>query len=509
MKDISRRNILKASVATAGAALMPLAYARPLRASSDALALRATMRTIDVGGRAATVKGLVNGAGVPGRILEPGQRFRVDLGNDLDESTIIHWHGQIPPNAQDGVSNTNPLIKPGEVRSFDYEARPGTYWMHSHIPAQEIDLLAAPLIVRSKDDVRADRQEVVMFLHDFSFRPGAEILQDFTAGSAMLHGEVQEGGDIEGHPRSAMGSHATGPMQMPGMGGHSGMAMQGMAGMHHGGMAMDLNDHEFDAYLANDRTLDDPEVVQVDAGGRVLLRVINASSMTAFWIDLGSVRGRLVAVDGDAVEPLEGNRFGLAMAQRLHIELEIPRDGGALPILALREGAPERTGLILATNNAAIPRIEGRSGDAHPAFSGDVTQELSLRASHPLAQRPVDRRHMVMLGGTMQPYRWAINGQLWGAHTPIAVLKGERVEMMFHNMSMMAHPMHLHGHVFQVVAVNGQPIAGAIRDTVHVPPMGMVTIAFDAGETAPWMLHCHHMAHMATGMMTELDVRQT
>ena len=509
MKDISRRNILKASVATAGAALMPLAYARPLRAASDALALRATMRTIDVGGRAATVKGLVGGAGVPGLILEPGQRFRVDLGNDLDESTIIHWHGQIPPNAQDGVSNTNPLIKPGEVRSFDYEARPGTDWMHSHIPAQEIDLLAAPLIVRSKDDVRADRQEVVMFLHDFSFRPGAEILQNFTGGAAMLHGEVQEGGHIEGHPRSVMGSHVTGPMQMPGMGGHSGMAMQGMAGMHHGGMAMDLNDHEFDAYLANDRTLDDPEVVQVDAGGRVLLRVINASSMTAFWIDLGSVRGRLVAVDGDAVEPLEGNRFGLAMAQRLDIELEIPRDGGAVPVLALREGAPERTGLILATKNAAIPRIEGRSGDAHPAFSGDVTQELSLRASHPLAQRPVDRRHMVMLGGTMQPYRWAINGQLWGAHTPIAVLKGERVEMMFHNMSMMAHPMHLHGHVFQVVAVNGQPIAGAIRDTVHVPPMGMVTIAFDAGETAPWMLHCHHMAHMATGMMTELDVRQT
>jgi FtsP/CotA-like multicopper oxidase with cupredoxin domain len=39
--------------------------------------------------------------------------------------------------------------------------------------------------------------------------------------------------------------------------------------------------------------------------------------------------------------------------------------------------------------------------------------------------------------------------------------------------------------------------------------MGMVTIAFDAGEVAPWMLHCHHMAHMATGMMTELDVRMS
>ena len=45
--------------------------------------------------------------------------------------------------------------------------------MHSHVPVQEMELLAAPLIVRSAADVAADRQEVVMFLHDFSFRPAA------------------------------------------------------------------------------------------------------------------------------------------------------------------------------------------------------------------------------------------------------------------------------------------------------------------------------------------------
>lgn len=66
--------------------------------------------------------------------------------------------------------------------------------------------------------------------------------------------------------------------------------------------------------------------------------------------------------------------------------------------------------------------------------------------------------------------------------------------------------MHLHGHVFQVVAVNGQPLAGALRDTVYVPPMAMVTVALDAGEAARWMLHCHHMPHLVTGMMTEFQV---
>ena len=106
----------------------------------------------------------------------------------------------------------------------------------------------------------------------------------------------------------------------------------------------------------------------------------------------------------------------------------------------------------------------------------------------------------------MQRYLWTINGQTWGNHTPITARTGERVHLTFHNMSMMGHPMHLHGHVFQVVNVNGRAIAGAVRDTVHVPPMTMVTVALDAGEAARWMLHCHHMPHLSTGMMTEFAV---
>ena len=92
-----------------------------------------------------------------------------------------------------------------------------------------------------------------------------------------------------------------------------------------------LNDYNFDAYLANDRTLDDPEVLQVDKGGRVLVRVINAAAATVFWIDTGSLPGRLVAVDGEPVQPMTGSRFGLAMGQRLDIELDVPRRGRSFP----------------------------------------------------------------------------------------------------------------------------------------------------------------------------------
>jgi FtsP/CotA-like multicopper oxidase with cupredoxin domain len=514
MNTLSRRGFLAASAAAIGMAHMPrIAFAQGVAPFS----LAAATRTLDIDGRAATVFGL-SGPGGQGLILDHGQRFRVDLTNDLDVGTIIHWHGQIPPNAQDGVPDTPmPLVAPGETRSYDFEARPGTHWMHSHVPTQEMQLLAAPLIVRSQEDLAADRQEVVIFLHDFAFKAPEEVLEEISrghgggghgpghgSGAVREQGPPMEGmGAMQGMDHGAMGHGAMGGMpmrNMPGMGG-----MMGMGGQM-GGMGMDLNDYDWDAYLANDRTLSDPEVVGVERGGRIRLRVINAAAATVFWIETGSAQGRLVAVDGHAVQPVSGTRFGLAMGQRLDIEIDLPNEGGAWPILALREGARARTGLILATQGAEVRRLDAMAETEAPAFDTDLAQEARLIARDALSQRPVDRSHTLMLGGSMQPYVWTINGAVWGQHQPITARSGERVVLSFHNMSMMAHPMHLHGHVFQVVGLNGRRVAGALRDTVHVPPMSMVDVALDAGEAARWMLHCHHMPHLATGMMTEFAV---
>ncbi len=489
MTRLSRRSFLAASAAASTALFLP-----GLARATSATGLTATTRTLEIRGKAATVYGLLNAQGTPGLVLDPGAHFSVDLKNALDIETLIHWHGQIPPNVQDGVPDMPaPMLKPGESRSYDFAPRPGTHWMHAHIPDQEVGLLAAPLIVRSAENAAADRQEVVMFLHDFSFTPPDQVLASITSGAAMAG---------MGHGMGHMG--AMSGMKMGGMQGMSGMKMGGMS---MGGMgAMDLNDFDFDAYLANDRTLDDPDVITVDKGSKVLLRIINAASATVFWIDTGAVSAAVVAVDGEPVQTLPGTRFGIAMGQRLDLSLTIPAEGGAFPVLALREGAVERTGIILATPGATVSKIDN-AGDAAPAFSGDMTQEAALRAATPLADRPATNQQMLMLGGSMQPYVWTINGATWADHQPVLANSGERVEIMFHNMSMMSHPMHLHGHKFQVVNVGQGRFAGAVRDTVLVPPMGMVTVAFDAGEAASWMLHCHHMAHLATGMMTELLIR--
>ena len=436
-------------------------------------------RTIDVNGKAATVFGLTGPDGKPGLTLDAKGEFHITLENRLAEETMIHWHGLTPPHTYDGVPDMPvPMLKAGQSRHFHFPVGPGgTHWMHAHT-LQEQNLLAAPLIVRTDGERAADVQEVVIMLHDFSFTPAAELLANLKGGQGgmMKHG-------------------ASGNGMMNGM---------NMQGMSHGNMQvgqsmpMDLNDINYDAYLANDRTLDDPQVVKVEAGGRVRLRIINGATATGFTIDLGSLSGTLVAVDGNAVVPLKGPTFPMTMGQRIDVMLDVPKDGGAFPVLARREGMPERTGIILATSGAAIAKISAVAEEAGPVL--DLGFEAALQAASPLAIRTPDSRTMVHLMGNMMDYTWGIGG------APVKVSAKQRIEVDMMNMSMMAHPMHLHGHHFQVVAINGQRFGGAVRDTVLVPPMQTVTIAFDANNPAPaWAFHCHHLYHMASGMMATVE----
>ena len=523
---LSRRRLLSTAVAGGCAALLPAfprsAFAaNPVGNPMDAVRLTVDRRTLDVNGKAASVFGIRQPDGTPGLSLDPGRRFLVDLANRAGEDAVIHWHGQTPPYVQDGViDNNRPAIRTGESVRYDFAPRTGTHWMHSHHGMQEQLLMAAPLVVRSAEDLRADEQEVIILLHDFTFRDPAELLASLGAPAGGMahggHGQMGQGQMDHGsmgtgamnhssmnHGAMNHGSMAGGAMNHGsmdhGQAGHgSGHDMSGMAG----GMAMDLNDVEYDAYLANDRTLADPEVVRVERGGRVRLRIINGATSTAFHLDLGRLTGQVIAADGNPVQPVAGSRFAMSMGQRLDIRLTVPAEGGAFPILALREGAVQRTGIILATPGAAVGKVAATGETQTDPL--DLTLEKQLVAVTPLAARAADLRRRMQLTGSMAPYVWSLDGLTFGAHRPLTVRQGQRVELTFENASMMAHPMHLHGHHFQVVAIDGRPVAGAVRDTVLVPMMASVTVAFDADNPGRWPLHCHNLLHMATGMMTEV-----
>jgi FtsP/CotA-like multicopper oxidase with cupredoxin domain len=198
---------------------------------------------------------------------------------------------------------------------------------------------------------------------------------------------------------------------------------------------------------------------------------------------------------------VQGTRFPLALAQRLDVLIDLPGEG-AFPIFAQVEGKRDRTGIVLATPGAPVSRLTEQAEENAPPV--DLSLEGRLEAAQSPAPRAADVTHRVMLAGGMAPYAWSLNGEYWPNVTPLMISKGQRVAIEMVNRSMMAHPMHLHGHAFQVTALNGTPRAGAVRDTVLVPPMGSITIAFDADNPGRWVFHCHNLYHMMTGMVTEV-----
>lgn len=475
---MKRRDFLVSTLSGVAALALPSGLSQRALAKDATRVLRVTKRTIDVNGKAASVFGLEQPDGRKGLRFKAGDRFDVRLENASGEETILHWHGLTPPWRSDGVGGSPlPLLKAGESRSYDFPVgTAGTHWMHAHT-LQEQALLAAPLIVEDPADATRDEQEVVILLHDFSFKSPEELLGTLT------------------QPKEADAGH--GAMATPGMD-HGAMDMPGMdmAGMS----TMDLNDIEYDAYLANDRTLDDPEVVQVERGGLVRLRIINGATATAFTIDLGEIEGELIAVDGQKVRPIRGTRFPMTMGQRIDVRLELPKDGKSHAVLALREGAAERTGVVLKPTGAAVAKIGTAGTENGPVL--DLELERVLEADIPLPARSSDSSYLMSLMGDMAAYRWAL-----GSDRPLEVAAGQRAEVKMTNTSMMAHPMHLHGHRFQVVAIDDQSINGAVRDTVLVPPSRSVTIAVDADNPGQWAFHCHHLYHMAAGMMATFGYR--
>lgn len=509
---LPRREFLLGTASIAATGALPATIRTA--AAQTPIRLNTVTRVLEVNGKASTVLGVLQDNGLSGLYLDPGQRFLVELNNRLAEDTIVHWHGQTPPVAQDGVAVTGEekVIAPGGSASYDFAPRPGTYWMHSHQGLQELQLLSGPLIVRTAEDRKEDAQEVTVILHDFTFKTPEEVMKEVDSGAmAGMSGGGSSGGQTSGGQMSgmAMGGQTSSKPTMGNMGSMSGMAMPPASGgkppmkpgMQMGGDKPDVNDFDYDAYLANDRTLSDPFVVRTERNGRVHLRLINGASSTIFWIELDGVEGTLVSVDGEKVKPLRGRRFPMSEAQRIDLIIDVPA-GKVVPVLAQREGDRVRTGFILAAPGAAIRKITPMAMTVSEPMATQL--EARLAALTPLAARPVDRRLQLALGGTMSPYKWTINGRSWADREPLHVKKGERVVCDLVNQTPMGHPMHLHGHVFQVIELNGKALSGAMRDTVQVPAKGSVKIAFDADNPGRWVFHCHNLLHMESGMITEV-----
>ena len=151
-----------------------------------------------------------------------------------------------------------------------------------------------------------------------------------------------------------------------------------------------------------------------------------------------------------------------------------------------------------------------RTGEAPQGLEGLDHKVLFYRDLVALERNPDVRaptRSMdIHLTGNMERYMWSFDGvKMSEPAQPIPFRLGERVRVTLVNDTMMPHPIHLHGHFFELVTGHGA--YGPRKHTVNVPPGGKMSFDVTADAAGDWAFHCHNLYHMAAGMMRVVTVR--
>jgi CopA family copper-resistance protein len=625
-----RRTLLRSAAMLGGTAALASwfpAWAQPVSSglvtplptvTGTDITLRIARQTMMIDGRASKAIG-INGT-VPAPLIR-----RLNVINDLDEDSSIHWHGLLVPPQFDGVPGISfPGIKPRSSYLYEFPVRQnGTYWYHSHSGMQEQLGHYGPIVIdpAGADPVQSDREHVIVLSDHSQLSPEA-IFRAMKVNPGNFNFQRQTlGGLLAARDQTAKERRMWGGMLMD---------------------PTDISDATGAAYtyLVNGHGPMDNWTALFTPGQRVRLRVINASSMTTFNVRIPGLRLTVVQSDGQNVMPVEVDEFQIGVAETYDVIVTpvedkaytlvgeaIDRSGMARATLAPRPGmaaevprlrkrplatmkdmgmdmhemdmsgggmnemrgidpsAEQNPSAKLATAGAAMAMDGAMPGMDHTSMAGmdhaamagmdhsgmagmDMSAPGSMDMSggqamdmgsmkmrdfsvapkvkkgpgvQTISPMPMDRTgepgqgledvsHKVLtyrdlmaldrnpdvrapsrsldihLTGNMERFMWSFDGvKMSDTMEPFAFIEGERVRVNLINDSMMGHPIHIHGHFFELVTGHGDHAPR--KHTVIVQPGGKVTWDFTADAVGDWAFHCHMLYHMMAGMMRTVSVR--
>ncbi|WP_309999756.1 copper resistance system multicopper oxidase [Caulobacter segnis] len=553
MTAFDRRSLLRGALGLGALGLLP-AWARAGEGTRSPAALSGEEIKLSIGHVMPRIDGrtghgvAINGT-IPGPLirLKEGQNVRIAVTNNLDEDTSIHWHGLLVPFQMDGVPGVSfPGIKPGETFTYDFPVRQsGTYWWHSHSGLQELSGHYAPMIIdpAGEDPIAYDREHVIV-LSDWSFRHPHELFRKLKAQAGYFNQQKQTvAGLLRGEDQSLKGRIEWSKMRMDPTD------------------ILDVTGSTY-TYLVNGHGPADNWTGLFSPGERVRLRIINSAAMTTFNVRIPGLALEVVAVDGQPVSPVSVDEFQTAPAETYDVIVR-PTEDKAFTLVA---EASDRSGLARATlaprlgMTAPVPPLRKRPlatmkdmGMGNMAHGMDMPgMDMSMRSqanapsvpltpgvqsispmpmdrmaeppqgledvghkvltyadlanlNEPKDKRPPGRTIEIHLTGNMERFMWAFDGQPYGPdRKPYAFARGERARVVLINDTMMAHPIHLHGHFFELV--NGQE-RQPLKHTVNVAPGSRTAFDLTADEPGDWAFHCHMLLHMHAGMFAVVTVR--
>lgn len=480
----------KTSAASADAMVMstdPAVEKRDaLRRKAGAKTVKATVTaaavTVTIGGKSVETWAFGDRPGAGAIRSNAGDLLEIAFVNKLPQANTLHWHGIALRNDMDGVHDvTQSPTESGGTFTYRFTAPdPGTYWFHPHMGLELDRGLYAPLIIEDPAEADLADVDVTLMLDDW--------LDGFGRTPEQVLKELQASGGHSGHDMGDMGDMG----DMMGDMGDSGM-MDGMSGM--GGLAGDV---KYPLHLINGRAPSERETFTAKPGQKVRLRLINAGSDTAYRVAIADHKLTVTHADGFPVDHVEVDNVVLGMGERYDV-LVTAKDG-AFAIVAVPEGKedPAAEAILRTATGAADPATTTRPSGL--AGSGITYKALKAPEGVRLAEKDPDREVEIHLTADSTKYVHGIDGKRFPDSAPIPVRQGERIRLTVHNDTMMFHPIHLHGHTFQMVSAGS-----ARKDTVNIDAMSSVTFDIEADNPGQWMFHCHNTYHLETGMATTLS----
>ena len=565
----TRRAMLKGAVGLGGLAAIPAwARAMPhgpIRQGFDEVSgrvidLAVGQGAIEVAGRSGHAFA-VNGS-VPGPLvrLKEGEAVTLRVANHLAQDTSIHWHGLLLPFQFDGVPGVSfPGIKPGETFVYELPAlrQSGTYWWHSHSDLQEQAGHYGPIIIdpAGPDPVQADR-DYVLLLSEFSPLHPHTIMAKLKKGEEYFNRQKTSWTDdyrLSGSDRRMWAGMRMMPTDIADVTGSTYTYL--------------INGHAPEDSLEYLFSPGERVRLRIINGSAMSFFNIRIPGVRMSVVQADGKNVRPIEVDEFQIGTAETYDIVVEPTAEAHtiVAEAMDRSGMAVATLASRAGARApvpslRDPVLLTMTDMGHGGMDHSGGDhsnmGHTTSTGRMDHgSMKMRDTSSLppnvavgpgvdmvSANPADRmgdpglgldnvghkvltyrdltalepnddprkpsRHMqIHLTGNMERYMWSFDGRKFNAvaDQPIRFAYNERVRVKLVNDTMMAHPIHLHGHFFELV--NGADrMHQPQKHTVIVQPGGSATFDLTADEPGDWAFHCHLLYHMHAGMFQVVTV---
>lgn len=506
-----------------------------------------------------TAKAMTINGSIPGPVLEfeEGDLAIINVTNKMDEETSVHWHGLILPNFYDGVPYLNtPPIEPGTT--FQYRIpinQSGTYWYHSHTMLQEQKGVYGSIIIHPKEKTLEYDKDLVVMLSDWTDEKPLNVLRNLKRGNdwyqvkkgtsvplsrVIKEGALgaqfkfwrdrMEGADISDIYYPAFLTNgkkvAEYPELKPGekvrlrfinasastyywmdFGGGNPMIVSSdgidVEPVHKSRFLFGIAETYDVIVTIPEGTLEISATTQ-DGSGNTSIRLGNGELFSAAVIDRPDkieMMKQMAKMDMKMGAPaIVGNQKKNTpelLMQKYGMKMDMK--DGQMNMKDSKMGNPmemktnDHMGHDMSTMQKDTASFDYSTRKAY--FNYDFLRAKENTAFK--ANLPVNNI-LLNLTGNMQRYVWSMNGVPLSETDNIKIKGGEVTRITLNNLTMMHHPMHLHGHYFRVINKNGE--RSPLKHTVNVPPMQKVVIEFYNEEVGDWIFHCHVLYHMMGGM---------